>query len=204
MKEALEIAVKKEKTFQRGGIMQETKLLEDQITGLRAKIKALRTDKDAFIKAQGMAQEAERMRGDAEKKREEVTILKTANAALITKKNAEVAKGLSGMIGKMKEVLPEGEPVLMVEEEGNVFIGWQRPGGSPVAYSGLSGGERVAFDAALTYALKANIIISEFAELDDEHLPMAMDKFAKMDVQCLLSTCHPPKEVGKDWTVVNL
>ena len=184
--------------------MQETKLHEDMITGLKQHIAALRRDKDAFIKAQGMSQEAEKMRAEAEKKREEITLLKTSHAALITKKNAEVAKGLSGMIAKMKEVLPEGEPILQVEETGDIFIGWQRPEGVPVAYSGLSGGERVGFDAALCYALKANIIISEFAELDDEHLPMAMDKFAKMDIQCLLSTCHPPKTVGKEWSVINL
>jgi hypothetical protein len=184
--------------------MQETKLLEDQITGLKARIKALRTDKDLFIKAQGMSQEAENGCAEAEKKREEIALLKTSNAALITKKNAEVSKGLSGMIKKMKEVLPKGEPIITLEESGDVFIGWQRPRGTPVAYSGLSGGEMVMFNAALCHALKANIIISEFAELDDEHLPMAMDKFAKMDVQCLLSTCHKPKEVAKNWTVINL
>jgi DNA repair exonuclease SbcCD ATPase subunit len=184
--------------------MQETKLHEDLITGLKANIKAMRTDKDLFVKAQGIVQQAEQLSGEALKKREEVATMKAANSELIITKNAEVAKGLSGMIGKMKEVLPEGEPIVSVEAEGNVFVGWKNPKGNTVAYSGLSGGEKVAFDNALAYALKANIIVSEFAELDDDHLPMAMKKFAGMDVQVLLSTCHPPKEIGKDWTTVRL
>jgi hypothetical protein len=184
--------------------MQETKLHEDLITGLKAKIKTLRADKDMFVKAQGIVQEAEKLSGEALKKREEIATMKAANAELITTKNAEVAKGLSGMIEKMKEVLPEGWPLINVGEDGSVFIGWQRPDGKQVAYSGLSGGEKVAYDAALCYALKANVIVSEFAELDDDHLPMAMEKFAAMDVQCLLSTCHGPEEVSADWMVVRL
>jgi hypothetical protein len=184
--------------------MQETKLLEDQIAGLKQKLVNLRNDKDVFIKAQGMVQEAEKLRAEAVKKREEVTLLKAAKDALVAKKNAVVGKSLSDMIIKMKEVLPEGNPVLTVNKDGDVFIGWEKEGKSPVSYSGLSGGEKCMFDAALCHALKANIIISEFAELDDEHLPMAMDKFAKMDLQVLLSTCHTPKAISKEWMVINL
>ena len=184
--------------------MQETKLHEDLITGLKSHIKTLRSDKDLFVKAQGIVQQAEQLSGEALKKREEIATMKAANTELITTKNSEVAKGLSGMIEKMKEVLPEGEPIITVEAEGNVFVGWKNPKGNVVAYSGLSGGEKVAFDNALAYALKANIIVSEFAELDDDHLPMAMKKFAGMDVQVLLSTCHAPLTVSEEWMVVRL
>lgn len=185
--------------------MQETKLHEDMITGLKQHIAALRRDKDAFIKAQGMSQEAEKLRAEAEKKREEITLLKTSNAALITKKNAEVSKGLSGMIAKMKEVLPEGDPILAVEETGDIFIGWQRPEGVPVAYSGLSGGEKTLFDAALATALKANILVVELAEVDDMNCAKTLEHFnALSDIQILASSCHRPETLPKDWTVIEL
>ena len=185
--------------------MQETKLHEDRITGLQSKIKTLRADKEAFIKAQGIQQEAESLRGEAEKKREEITVLKATNAELITKKNAEVSKGLSSMIAKMKEVLPAGEPVLEVSEDGSVFIGWTRPVGSPVAYSGLSGGEKTLFDAALATALKANILVVELAEVDDMNCTKALDHFNKLEgIQILASSCHRPETLPKDWAVVEL
>ena len=184
--------------------MQETKILEDQIAGLKAKILALRKDKESFIKAQGVATEAEKLRGEGEKLRAEVTLLKDSNAILITKKNSMVAASLSGMLAKMKEILPEGAPIITVQEEGDIFIGWQKEGKLPVSYSGLSGGERVMFDAALCHALKANIIISEFAELDEQRLPLALEKFKKMDVQVIVSSCHSPKEIPKEWSVIEL
>ncbi|MFA5261528.1 MAG: hypothetical protein WC450_09895 [Candidatus Omnitrophota bacterium] len=185
--------------------MQETKLHEDLIIGLKAKIKALRADKELFIKAQGMSQEAENLRVEAEKKREEIARLKASNAALITKKNAEVSKGLSGMIAKMKEVLPAGEPIITVEETGDIFIGWQREGGNHVAYSGLSGGEKVLFDNALATALKANILIVELAEVDDINCTKALEHFNGLDnIQILASSCHSPEKLPKDWTAVQL
>ncbi|MFA5261022.1 MAG: hypothetical protein WC450_07340 [Candidatus Omnitrophota bacterium] len=184
--------------------MQETKIHEDLITGLKERLKSLRADKDLFVKAQGIVQESEKLSGEALKKREEVATLKATNSELITAKNAEVAKGLSGMIGKMKEVLPEGEPIINVEDTGEVSICWIRADGAVVAYSGLSGGEKTIYDTALATALKANILVSEFAELDDDHLPMAMKKFAGMDVQVLLSTCHGPLTVSEEWMVVRL
>jgi hypothetical protein len=184
--------------------MEDTKLLEDQIVGMKQRLILLRRDKEAFIKAQGMAEEAEKLRAEALKKRDEVALLKTSNAALITKKNAAMAKSLSGMIAKLTKVLPNGKPIVDVKEDGDVFIGWQKEGKQPVSYSSLSGGERVIFDAAMAHALNANIIISEFAEIDDDQLVKALDRFGKMDVQVIGSTCHPPKTVGNPWEVITL
>ena len=184
--------------------MEDTKLIEDQISGLKERLILLRRDKEAFIKAQGMVEEAEKLKSEAEKKRKEVSLLKTGNAPLIAKKNAAMAKSLSGMIAKLTKVLPNGKPIVDVKEEGDVFIGWQKEGKQPVSYSSLSGGERVIFDAALAHALNANIIISEFAEIDDEQLVKALNRFGEMDVQFIGSTCHPPKEVPKPWEVITL
>jgi DNA repair exonuclease SbcCD ATPase subunit len=184
--------------------MQDTKINEDLIAGLKAKIKQLRADKDLFVKAQGMAQEAERLRGEAEKQRSDVKLLKDSNSSLISKKNEAVSKSLDGIVNKMKEVLTEGTPVITVSDGSNVFIGWEKEGKQPVSYSGLSGGEKVQYDAALCYALKANIIISEFAELDDERLPLALAKFKDMDVQVICSSCHDVRNVPKEFQVVVL
>jgi DNA repair exonuclease SbcCD ATPase subunit len=184
--------------------MEDTKLHEDQIAGLKTKIKQLRSDKDLFVKAQGMAQEAENLRGQAEKMREDIKILKDSNAALIAKKNSAVSKSLEGIVKKMREILPEGMPILTVSDEGDIFIGWQKEGKQPVSYSGLSGGEKVIFDATLVYALKANIIVSEFAELDDERLPLALEKFKDMDVQVICSSCHDIRNVPKEFQTILL
>lgn len=184
--------------------MQETKILEDQIAGMKTKLKQLRSDKDLFVEAQGNTKQAENLSAEAVKKREEASTLKTTNAELIAQKNAVMAKGLSGMVAKIKELLPEGEPIVEVKEEGEVFIGWKNAKGNIVAYSGLSGGEKISFDNALCHALKANIIVSEFAELDDSHLPAAMSKFTDPNIQVLLSTCHTPGVIPDDWKVVRL
>ncbi|MCE5212645.1 MAG: hypothetical protein LLG40_13975 [Deltaproteobacteria bacterium] len=185
--------------------MQDTKLLEDNIKGLKAKLKTLRTNKEIFDRAQGMAAESENLRGQAEKMREDIRILKESNAALIAKKNSAVSKSLVGMMAQMKAVLPEGDPILSVSEDGDCFIGWKRNiSSAPVAYSGLSGGEKILYDAALCNALKANIIVSEFAELDDERLPLTLQKFAGLDVQVICSSCHDTNNVPEGFTVVRL
>ena len=184
--------------------MQDTKINEDQIAGLKAKIKQLRADKELFVKAQGMAQEAENLRGQAEKKRTDVKLLKDSNAALIAKKNAAVSVSLEGIIAKMKEVLPEGVPVITVSDDGDVSIYWQFPNGRTVAYSGLSGGEMAVFNTALCVALKANIVVAEFAELDENRLPLVLQKLDALDIQLIASTCHDVKNVPKEFQVVVL
>ena len=71
-----------------------------------------------------------------------------------------------GLSKRMAEILPVGRPDIQITEDGGVYIGWVRPDGKKVAYAGLSGGEKALFDPALAYALKANVLLQESAELD--------------------------------------
>jgi hypothetical protein len=104
----------------------------------------------------------------------------------------------------MAELLPVGKPDIQIIEDGGVHIGWVRPDGKKVAYAGLSGGEKALFDPALAYALKANVLLQESAELDEGRLMESLGKFNGAKVQVLVSTCHAPQAVGAEWKVVSL
>lgn len=182
----------------------DKKLLQDQITGLREKIKSLRNDKDLFIKVQGLQESEEKMRGEAKELREKTAFLKTSNKKLQEKKNGIVSSSIKSLANNITSLLPEGTAVIEVSESGDFFIGWQRNQETVVPYSGLSGGEKVTFDAALASALKANLIICEFAELDSKRLTIALEKIAKTDFQVVALSAHDPEKVPEGWEVVRL
>jgi putative intracellular protease/amidase len=73
-----------------------------------------------------------------------------------------------------------------------------------VAYAGLSGGEKALFDPALAYALKANVLLQESAELDEERLLESLGKFNGAKVQVVVSTCHAPAVLPAEWKVIQL
>jgi uncharacterized protein YhaN len=187
----------------------DTQLLEQQLQGLQAKLIELRQGEALFHKASGLEQEAEKARQEAEEKEIELQAAKEDLAELRNQKARAMGATAEALSTAMSAVLPEGKAIFEVSEEGAVFIGWEKPDGSRVPYAGLSGGQQVPFDSALSFALMgkgSKVLIMELAELDQEHLRVTLEHLQNLpsDVQVIAMTCHSKVAVAGPWNVVEV
>ena len=179
--------------------------LQDLITGLESKFKSLQADKEVFIRAQGMDIEAEKMRAEAQKINDEIADLKKQVSGLQEKKSKAISPVLLGMGRAMNAFLPIGSAILGILDDGSFFIGWVNAAGQTVPYAGLSGGEKVMFDAALTKALGATVLCVEVAELDETNLQALLEKYEASDIeQVIVLTCYGPVVVPAGWKITQL
>ena len=182
----------------------DKQIIQDQINGITAKIITLRHQRDTHIRLQGLNVEAEKLRKEALDYSNQIEKEKVTISALMAQRQQIVQSTIVGLSKHMAEILPVGKPDIGITEDGDVYIGWISPAGKKVAYAGLSGGEKACFDPALAYALKANVLLIEAAEEDEKNLSATLERLSKAGIQCVVSTCHAPVEVGKDWRVVRL
>ena len=182
----------------------DKQIIQDQINGINSRITALRKDRDVHVRLQGLNVEAEKLRCEASGYAVQIEKEKVAVTVLLAQRQQIVQSTIVGLSKRMVEILPVGKPDIQITEDGGVYIGWVRQDGKKVAYAGLSGGEKAFFDPALVYALKANVLLQESAELDEERLLESLGKFNGAKVQVLVSTCHAPGAVGAEWKVVSL
>ena len=179
--------------------------LQDLITGLESRLKSLQADKEVFIRAQGMDIEAEKLRDEAQKINDEVADLKKQVSGLQEKKSKAISPVLLGMGRAMNAFLPIGSAILGILDDGSFFIGWVNAAGQTVPYAGLSGGEKVMFDAALAKALGATVLAVEAAETDEVNLQVLLEKYEASDIeQVIVSTCYGPKAITEEWEVTSL
>jgi len=183
--------------------MPDLQIFRDRITGLEESLKAHQDKKEIFNKAQGLAEEKEKLLSEAEKTRASIETAKETHKGLVEKKNAAVRAVLQKVQVSMDTVLPRGRSILRIDEDGGFYIGWQDQK-DPVPYSGLSGGEKVAFDQALARALGATVLIVEAAEMDPTRLAEAMDRYGKTGLQVIVSSCHEPTAYPGGWKAVRL
>ena len=190
--------------------MSDAAILEQQVTGLETRLKALRGELGLFNQAKGLSEAAEDAKTKAAKARKDLTEAKDALEVLTGQKARAVAKTCEALAETMGQILPEGEAVMRIEDDGAVTLAWKRPDGREIPHAGLSGGQRVLFDAALANALlgsaKHRVLILEAAELDEEHLTLALEHMAATNpgTQLLINTCHSPAEVPEGWDVVRV
>jgi len=178
--------------------------LQDLITGLESRLKSLQTDKEVFIRAQGMDIEAEKLRAEGQKINDEVADLKAQASGMQAQKAEAIFPVIAGMCGQMNAFLATGHADLLVTD-GSFSIGWVNEAGQTVPYAGLSGGEKVRFDAALAKSLGATVLCVEVAELDEANLQTLLEKYAASDIeQIICSTCHGPVAVAAGWEVTQL
>jgi hypothetical protein len=121
-----------------------------------------------------------------------------------------VAKTCSTLADKASQLLPSGSIYIDIGEGDVVKIGWIREDGVMVPYPGLSGGQKVAFDMAVSVALlgvdKNKILVVEAAELDSEHLLNLLTHIQKEipeQTQIIVNTCHEV-EAPQGWIVNRL
>ncbi len=182
-------------------------LIRDQILGLKSAIQTARETERLFIKSNTLSEAIEKARSDFQQIEEELEEAKQTKASLKTEKFAMLKEACDPLSEKISSLLPHGFAVIRMEEE--LFIGWGNED-RITPYNGLSGGERVFFDCALSNSLLTGkghkILVLEAAELDEPTLAGTLLTIseANPDAQVLVLTCHAPKEVPECWKVVNL
>lgn len=182
--------------------MSDVQMMNDQLTGLIAKGKALREKEAIFLKAQGINEEIEKTNQERSGYVEVLEKAKARRDDLQKKKNNAVAEAAGKIVEKMKSVLPVGDAVFLVGES-SLLIGWQT-GEKLTPYNGLSGAQKQIFDGALAHVLDANIIVMEAAELDHDHLLAALEDLSRLDAQVIVNTCHPVEVVPEPFVKINL
>jgi DNA repair exonuclease SbcCD ATPase subunit len=192
-------------------IPTDTQLLKDRVAGLKANIKELRQGEAELLRAAGLDEQAEKADQEAQGLAEEIKKAKAFLATLKARRTEAVGKTAQAMAAKMAGILPEGEAVFTADDSG-MFLGWKKADGRTRPHAGLSGGERVIFDAALAYALLGlaahRVLILEAAELDTENLArtLAAIEEANPDTQIIVLTCHGmdhPDLKESGWTIID-
>lgn len=183
----------------------DIQLLKDQLAGLEAKGKALRSDEALFLKAQGVDESTEKARTKLIEDEIDNANFKETMAELKSSKAGAIKEALCAIQDKMTAILPEGDAVIHIDDEGVLLIGWLKPEAkAPVAYHSLSGGEKAIFDPALISVLEAGLIIVEAAEMDEERLVESLKKLEQLKEQVIVNTWFVPKDVPKGWEIVKL
>jgi len=191
--------------------MSDIQLLQDNIAGLTERRAILLAEEKAFIKAQGIDEQIEKSRLEMSELETDIQALKEEITELKGQKRDSMAATMNSLAGKMSEVMPEGRAVFDIEEGGKVFIGLEI-NGSVIPYTGLSGGQKTAFDSALSYALLGDgekLIIIEAAEIDYQRLLTmlkSIEENSEDTTQYIVNTWAKPRAgaVSEKWNVVEL
>jgi len=188
----------------------DTAILEQQVSGLEARLRTLRGELALYNQAKGLDEAAEAERAKADEARKACGQAKAILEDLKSQKARAVAGTYAKLAAAMGQILPEGNAVMRIEDDGAVTLAWARPDGAEIPHAGLSGGQRVLFDAALAHALlgdaKHRVLILEAAELDEAHLTLALEHMAATNpgTQILVNSCHEPAEVPEGWDVIRV
>uniref|UniRef100_I2Q067 Uncharacterized protein n=1 Tax=Desulfovibrio sp. U5L TaxID=596152 RepID=I2Q067_9BACT len=188
----------------------DTAILESQVQGLTSRLVTLRGELALYNQAKGLDEAAEAERTKADEARKALTEAKKTLEGLKEEKARAVAKTCAALAGAMGQILPEGEAIMRIEDDGSVTLAWKRPDGRTIPHAGLSGGQRVLFDAALAHALLSNathrVLILEAAELDPARLTLALEHIVATNpgAQILVNSCHEPSTIPSGWESVRM
>lgn len=189
----------------------DIELIEQQIQGLIEKGKGLREKEKVFLKNAGIAESIEKykqevitLQSDIETKKEELAELKAQKADV-------VRDTLIGMQNKITELLPMGDGIVHINDDGSFVHGWMLPNKPFVPYAGLSTGQKRIFEQAFGSALlgdaKEKLLIYEAAEIEGYNsLPALLKQIEKMqgDAQVIVNTWFKPESIPKGWNLIEL
>lgn len=188
--------------------MNSLETMQQRVDGLASKLADLRNQERAFQRVAGLQERQEADRAKWRELQAQADTIKTAIADLKNQKAAAMQETATAIATAMNCMLPFGTAVFEVDDEGGVFLGWDIPEKGIIAHGGLSGGQRVMFEAALSYALmpkglKNPVILVEGAELGPE-IDMLLNRVAETspDAQIIACTCHNLAAVPAGWSSV--
>jgi hypothetical protein len=180
----------------------------DLVQGLKAALSQLREKERLFIKATTLQEQIEKSRVEMDDLENRIEEIKESKEDLKERRAEALRNALLPLAEAITSLLPRGQAVLTLEE--HLFIGW-RDGTRTTPYQGLSGGEKVFYDAALSHALLRGggekILIVEAAELDEKNLFATLQAIssAHPEAQVMVTTCHAPGgKMPEGWKVVTL
>jgi len=186
----------------------KSQIIEEQIEALINKGKGLRESERIFLKASGITESIEQYRVEIANTEATIESKKEDLAELKAMKSDAVKDTLISIQDKITELLPEGDGVVHINDDGSFIIGWMLPNKSPVPYEGLSGGQKVIFGRALTNALMGNaknkILVYEAAEVDPPNLQLMLERIvANTDnnTQVIVNTWLKT-DVPKGWNLI--
>ena len=180
----------------------DIQILKDLETGIIARGLELKDVEAIFLKDSGLAEEVEKAQIDKEKLEGEIKVLTEDSKSLEDQKKKAVKSTATAMAKTMGEVLPDGKAIFSISDDG-VFIGWDLKD-EKRAYEGLSGGEKATFDSALSHALKANILVVEAAEMDNERLKKFLFETDTLNSQMIVNTCHAPAMIPDEYNMITV
>ena len=193
--------------------MEKTKsqMIEEQIDALMEHGQKLRESEKIFLKVSGIAESIEQYRGEVARLETSLETKKEDLAELKAEKAEAVKDTLISIQDKITELLPEGDGIAHIKDDGSFIIGWMLPGKPLVPYEGLSGGQKVIFGRALSNTLmgdaKNKVLIYEAAEVDSSNIRPMLERIqanTEPDTQVIVSTWYAPEVVPKGWNIINL
>ncbi|MBW1813056.1 MAG: hypothetical protein JRJ39_05100 [Deltaproteobacteria bacterium] len=188
----------------------DIKIIEDQIEGLIKKGKGLREQQRLFDKRSGIVELIEKNKLDMVNLETDLATKKEDLSELKAQKADAVRDTLISMQDKITELLPEGDGIVHLKDDGSFIIGWMLPNKPLVPYEGLSGGQKVVFGQALGNALLGNakekFLIYEGGEVDEKNLIALLKQVGerKDDTQIIINTWCKPKDIPKEWHLIEL
>lgn len=192
----------------------EMELLQAQIKGLRTSLAEAREKEKIFIKAQTLAEQVDKARVAADKITDSLEGVKKVKADLKQQKADFLESALDPLAAAITALLPYGEAVVTLED--HLFVGWKfkdDKGAERMPYfTGLSGGQKPIFEAALSNAVLAGdgqkIIIIEGGETDVGKVRETLLKIREShpEAQVIMSIWYPiaDSEIPEGWRVVRL
>ena len=184
--------------------MNTKEILEHKATALRSKIDQLQADERNINRVAGVQKEITKANVNAETLEKEAAEWKAKAKDLRGDKAKALANSLSKIQYNMGAMLPVGSAVVEIADNGGITFGWDIPGRGVIQYGGLSGGQKVQFDAALAYALtvgaKLPVVIVEGAEVGGE-IGRLLDRLtvSNPEAQIFVNTCFPVAVAPEPW-----
>lgn len=189
--------------------MNNKKILEHKATALRTKIAQLQADERNINRVAGVQKEITKANVNAEALEAEAAKWKAKAKDLRGDKARALSNSLSKIQFNMGTMLSVGSAAVEIADNGGITFGWDLPGQGVIQYGGLSGGQKVQFDAALAYALtvgaKLPVVIVEGAEVGGE-IDRLLDRLttSNPEAQIFVNTCFPVAVAPEPWMMHRL
>ncbi|OEU68475.1 MAG: hypothetical protein BBJ57_07295 [Desulfobacterales bacterium PC51MH44] len=185
-------------------------MIKEQIAALEAYRKQLKEKHTAFLKVSGIAESTEQYKGEVSRLEASLEIKKEELYELKATKQDAVKDTLIAIQDRITRLLPQGDGIVHIEDDGSFVVGWMLPNRPLVPFAGLSGGQTIVFGRALSSALmgdaKNKILVYEAAEVDPPNLKAMLGRIEANtddDTQVIVNTWFQPEEVSGAWTLIN-
>lgn len=184
----------------------DLKTTEDHINGLLAQIGQARQAEKAFLRAQGLDEQAEKLMAESKDLEIKIESEKEKLTDLKSQRNEATNSILDQLTRAIDQLLPYGEAYAQIVDD-NLLLGWIIDK-IKIDHRALSGGQKVIFYQALTGALmppgRNGVLIYEAAEVDDKGLSKLLSRIEDNITQSIVNTWYPVDHSEDAWNHIEL